>query len=146
MAVRKPLYRDPASGRVKELGSGDTIEGVNSPITTANLWDGSSLSGLKVWVGSVSSNNGAAVFYPTHNGLSGGTPLFSFIYYAHCSVSNNTTSANDSHIAAHRTTSGDLRTVTFNVVKGGGTGVGGTGFRQGDNGKACRAFILGIPA
>lgn len=146
MAVRKPLYRDPASGRTKELDSGDTIEGVNSPITTANLWDGSSLSGLKVWVGSASSNNGAAVFHPTHNGLASGNALFSHIHYAGCTVSNNTSAANDTHLAGHRSTSGDLKTVTFNVVRGNIVALGGSSFRNGVNGKTCTAFIIGLPA
>ena len=146
MAVRKPLYRDPASGRTKELDSGDTIEGVNSPITTANLGNGSALSNLKVWVGSASSNNGAAVFYPTHNGLASGNALFSHIHYAGCTVSNNTSAANDTHLAGHRSTSGNLKTVTFNVVKGGISVFGGTGLRQGDDGKTCTAFIIGLPA
>ncbi|MFA5780267.1 MAG: hypothetical protein WC947_09040, partial [Elusimicrobiota bacterium] len=123
--------------------SGDTLTGdLNSAYkiigstlgnTNSKLYgDGSSLTQLPVrqfynvtvstsvkgWIGTATTTSGVATFYPTNDGTSGGTALFTNVTSVQATAQANASTAITVPLASVKAISADKKTVTVNVVIG----------------------------
>ncbi len=71
-----------------------------------------------IWRGTATTTSGVATFYPTDDGTSEGDALFSVIEFYQATARLNTAAAIECPMAAIKEISGDLKTVTVNVIKG----------------------------
>lgn len=73
-------------------------------------------SGIIIWSGSAVTVNGVATFFPSSDGTSGGTALFTNIFTLQPTSERNTSNAIDVPFYGIKSISADKKTITVNVV------------------------------
>lgn len=71
-----------------------------------------------VWNGKATTTSGVATFYPTIDGTSSSSPIFSMIDFYQITVLRNTSSATEVPSGALKEISSDLKSVTVNAITG----------------------------
>lgn len=168
MAVRRPLVlRD---GLCVELPSGDhpslgvlptdVRQVLGSSLAGALLWralpifdafeGGTQRTNLRLFLQTALSTRpstyvGQATFWPTTNGQSTGTPLFSSIAFAAAVPFSGNVDSYESALCTGRLIAGDLKSVTFSVVKGQAMLLGGFSLVAAPANTICYGLVIGQP-
>lgn len=101
-------------------------------------------SGCKMYVMTVTTISGLAICYPTSNGISSGTALFSTIIFATATAQSNTLNFSQAPFASLKSISADLKTISFNVLTGNILTKAGPTIIPSPNGVTVRIMIFGL--
>jgi hypothetical protein len=97
----------------------------------------------KHWTDQETSIGGIVTFNPTDDGTAAGNPLFSAIYAVQFTAESNTGVVVNVPYASLKVVSGDLKTVTANVVVGTVLGILGATLLAAPDGTKVHCLIMG---
>ncbi|MBV6514160.1 MAG: hypothetical protein FMNOHCHN_03750 [Ignavibacteriaceae bacterium] len=93
---------------------------------------------------STTDANGVITFYPTSDGTSGGTALFSTIFNVQVTTLYNTTTRDDVPLASVRSIAADRKSIVVQVVEGTGVLLGGVTIIGTGSGRTVYKQVTGI--
>ena len=94
-----------------------TSEKVNNLIKITKIYlETAEKSGVILWMGSATTTNGVATFYPTDDGTISGTALFTNIFSVQAVAEKDTIDPEEVPVVSIKSLSGDNKTLTINVI------------------------------